>query len=427
MKIKRPLREWLLLAATLLVGFLILASFGWTSDEGTLRGTYLLGVAIIVSVYALLALGLSVEMGYAGLLNFGHVAFMGLGAYTMAVFTIKNKAQIAPALVGDQPWAFVTLALLGFVVAFLVSLLALGLLEKLRAPRRVAILGALGLAIILGALAAWSPYPMGARESTNMVLFLGMLLAIVVAAVAGLLVGFIGLRLREDYLAIATLGFAEVVRLVTINEEDLTNGTQGIQSIPTPLANWAVSTPWVQDLAAKWNVLAVPLVTAGAAVIAVIVAFVILETLARSPWGRVLKAIREDEEVAAALGKNVLLYKLEALMIGSALAAVAGILFSLYVASGVPDYFLSIVTFYSFAILVLGGVGNHKGAIIGAILIWTIFELGNNLTSLQFFKDHHLDFAGPPQTILVGLVLILVVMLRPQGIVGSKEEMSFGK
>jgi ABC-type branched-subunit amino acid transport system permease subunit len=93
----------------------------------------------------------------------------------------------------------------------------------------------------------------------------------------------------------------------------------------------------------------------------------------------------------------------------------------------VPDNFLAIVTFYSFAILVLGGVGNHKGAILGAVVIWTLFEVGNNLTNLPFFRAHGIQFAGPPQNILVGLVLVLVVMLRPQGVVGSKEEMALGK
>lgn len=424
---RRNLREWLLLAGTLLVGFLALAAFGWTSPAHDLRGTYLLGVAVIVSVYALLALGLSMEMGYAGLLNFGHVAFMGLGAYAMAVFTIKNRGQIAPALEGAQPWAFVVLGLMGLALAFVVYVLALALLQKLRAPRRAAVLGALAVALAAGAFVAIKAYPLGPRESVNAVLFLGILLGVALASIAGLLVGFVGLRLREDYLAIATLGFAEVMRLVAINEEQVTNGTQGIQSIPVPLADWALRTPWFRDLARAWDVQPVTLVTALVAVVAVVIAFVVLEILARSPWGRVLKAIREDEEVASSLGKNVLLYKLQALMLGSGLAALAGIVFTFYVASVVPENFLSIVTFYSFAILVLGGVGNHKGAIIGAAIIWGIFEFANNLTSLEFFRDRGIQFAGPPQAILIGLVLILVVVLRPQGLVGSKEEMALGK
>ncbi|HVM45656.1 MAG TPA: branched-chain amino acid ABC transporter permease, partial [Candidatus Thermoplasmatota archaeon] len=143
--------------------------------------------------------------------------------------------------------------------------------------------------------------------------------------------------------------------------------------------------------------------------------------LMRSPWGRVLKAIREDDAVAASLGKNVTLYKLQALMIGAGIAALAGILAAWNVNSVFPEHFLVVVTFFAFIILVMGGIGNHKGAVLGAVILWGIFSLADSLTGLAFIK------AGPIQNILIGLVLILVMMLRPYGAIGRKEELVLGK
>lgn len=169
----------------------------------------------------------------------------------------------------------------------------------------------------------------------------------------------------------------------------------------------------------------------------VALAFLVLEILARSPWGRVLKSIREDEEVAAALGKNTLLYKLQAIMIGSALAAVAGILFLWNKTNVYPTDFLPIITFYTIAILVLGGIGNHKGAVLGAVVLWGIFEFAGSMNNafrvpcregdVNWLLSFFCDFAGPKQLLLVGVVLILVVMFRPQGAVGNKEELAHAK
>ncbi|MEA3201708.1 MAG: neutral amino acid transport system permease protein [Thermoplasmata archaeon] len=430
---KRGLREWLLLGGTFLLVLAILAAFGFTGPGvHKLRATYLATVLFTIAIYALLALGLSVEMGYAGLLNFGHVAFMGIGAYGLAVFVHKNAAAMKPALTGSQPWGLALVALMALALGFLVYVLALLLAQRVKPLARLAAWIAAGLGALAALGAAYAMFPLGDVGAANALVFLGVLVGVVGAALAGLLMGFAGLRLREDYLAIATLGFAQVVFLVALNEEPLTGGSLGIQAIHNPVIDAVRSSPWLQALAERIDS-ASPIPLANAlgnalfSLLLVAVCFALLETLARSPWGRVLKAIREDEEVAASLGKNVLLYKLQALMIGSALAAAAGILFIWNAGAVVPEDFLALVTFYTFAILVLGGVGNHKGALIGALVIWGIFELASNVSSLDFFKQHGIQFAGPPQSMFVGLVLILVVMLRPQGVVGKKEEMSLGK
>lgn len=427
----RSAREWLVVGGIVLVVTMVLGSFGFIGPgaTGDVHGKYLLGRLFIVGVFALLALGLSLEMGYAGLLNLGHVAFMAIGGYTMAIFSTSltradKWGDLRPVLEGASAWGIATCVLAALLVALLVYVPLLLSLQRFAGRRRWPFFAA-GLAGL--AAAAWAfarMFPLEENGATNMIVLLGLLLGMALAAIAGGLLGLTGLRLREDYLAIVTLGAAESLRLVLANEEWLTQGTQGIQSVPNPIFAWETRTPWIDALSKTWNVLPFYLAIAIVAVLAVALVFLVVETISRAPWGRVLKAIREDEDVASALGKNVLLYKLQALMVGSAIAALAGALYVWNSSQVVPEDFLSLVTFYSLAILILGGIGNHKGAIVGAFILFGVIELGSNLTFLQRYG---IQFAGPLQNIFVGLVLILVVMLRPQGAIGSKEEMVLGK
>ena len=423
---RRARRDWLLVAVTVGVVYVLLAQF-FGADAAS-PGRYLVGLTITIAVYALLSLGLNLEMGQAGLFNFGHVAFMGIGAYAAVIFSKRTEEALAPALEGSGPGAFAFAVLVASLGGLLVYL-PLGLVTRRvrRLSARAGILAALVPALLVAALVLWAVLPLSPRDAKNAVAVLGVLLGVAVSALGGLLLGLAALRLREDYLAIVTLGTSQILLLVALNEEWLTQGSQGILAIQIPLADWARGTQWWRDLARDWELLPIPLAYAAVGVLAVLLAYVVLETLARSPWGRVLKAIREDEEVASSLGKDVLWYKLQALMIGSGLAALAGILFVWSVSSIVPTHFLAVVTFIVFAMLVLGGIGNHRGAILGAVVIWGIFELGGSLNNLALFREHGINWAGPLQNIFVGLVLILVVMFRPQGAVGNKEELSLGK
>lgn len=411
-----------------LVGVLaLLASFSFF-QSGKVAGNYLVGVALTIAIYAIFSLGLSLEMGHTGLPNFGHVAFMGIGAYTVAILTYKAGGRIAPALEGWSMWGGLVAILVVLVAALLVYVPILMLAQRRRAwSPRTRLLVAAVPAALAGIAAGARTFPMSEHAAQNAVVFLGILLGVSLAALAGLILGVAGLRLREDYLAIVTLGAAEILRRFALNEEWLTEGSQGIQRLHRPVTDWARETQWWRDLARSMDLLPAQLANLAVAILVVIMAYFLLHALARSPWGRVLRAIREDEEATAALGKNVLLYKLESLMIGSALAAAAGILFIWNLASVVPEHFLSVITFYAVAILVLGGMGNHRGAILGAILIWGVFEFAGNLSNLPWFRARDIVFAGPPQQIFVGLVIILVVMFRPQGAIGNKEELSYGK
>ncbi len=431
---------------------------------------YFISLIIFTAIFALFGLGLNLQWGFTGLINFGHVAFMTIGAYTTILLSLQGVPLI--------------------------------------------------FAVLAGA---------------------------VLSALLGLLIGFSTLRLREDYLAIVTIGVSEVVRLVALNEEWLTRGTRGVYNYQLPLANfnpnlfsrvgmiavlttvvglaywqlwrwmrrhlqktsrsqavksaliWAgytgslvllltgagfvaqqlklsnavspgalsalliatlVGIGWLYTWLAQrlvntltdWSIglslFTVTLISglglwiygisaqalynysykAGLMLLLVVVLAIVfawIEWLVRSPWGRVLKAIREDEEVAKALGKNVFWYKLQSLMLGGAIAGIAGAFYAWQLTYINPDGFIPLITFQAWTIVVLGGAGNNTGTLLGATIFWAY----NTATRFVLKDIVPLDDArlGAFRIMIIGLILMVVMMWRPQGILGKKEELTLGR
>ncbi|MCS6942454.1 MAG: branched-chain amino acid ABC transporter permease [Geminocystis sp.] len=367
---------------------------------------YLVFLTISASIYALFALGLNLQWGFTGLINFGHVAFLTLGAY----FTVLLEMRLG--------------------------------------------------------------VPM----------FISMLIAVLACCLFGLIIGFSSIKLREDYLAIVTIGAGELVRLIVQNEEQLTNGTFGLQGYNLPLGKGvpnffgklvmiatltflAIFALWqlfknlklrlklAQEIQGKsfqppsrfstyfWGAVAVIFILvcyvngvialynytykAGLMLLTLIALAVVywgLETLVHSPWGRVLKAIREDEEVAISLGKNVFWYKLQAFMLGGGIAGVAGAFYSWQLTTIYPSSFEPLMTFNAWIIVVLGGAGNNAGVLLGAIIFWAYDSLTRFLFgSLPFFTSAQV---ASFRVMVIGLILILLMLWRPQGILGKKGELS---
>lgn len=190
----------------------------------------------------------------------------------------------------------------------------------------------------------------------------GWLASMLTAAAIAYLIGRICLRLRSDYLAIATIGIAEILRLVIKNYQDLTGGTYGIQNLPKPFE-------FLGGYAADIAFLAV-----GIAIILVL--FILIERMWRSPWGRVMRAIRENEVAAAAAGKNVEAFRLEAFVVGSALMGLAGAM-AVHAAKsvGIEGTEPLEVTFLLWVMLIVGGSGNNLGALVGVVLIWALWSI----------------------------------------------------
>lgn len=239
--------------------------------------------------------------------------------------------------------------------------------------------------------------------------------AVLAAVAAGLLVGIPSLRLRSDYFAIATIAFAEIVRYIFQNA-DFAGGNQGILGFDE---SWRHLSDRISDALAPLGLgdsTQLPLF------LVVWLAFglclVGLRALQASPWGRVLKAIREDEEAAAALGKNVLAYKLQSLAIAAALAALSGFFLAFNVTYLYPGEFDPNLTFFGYAVLILGGFASYGGIALGTILLWSLIE-GLRFLDLPLSSGQQ----GSLRFVLVGLALVLLSMLRPQGLLGRKAEM----
>jgi branched-chain amino acid transport system permease protein len=286
---------------------------------------YLIAMAVSAGIYALMALGVNVMWGFAGMVNLGLVGFFAVGAYTSALLT-KG-----------------------------------------------------GVAIALGIVAAG-----------------------VIASGVGALVSLVTVRLRGDYLAIVTLGFAETIRIVASNAIPLTNGTDGISGIPGPYRG-ALSPE-------QFNLLYL-------AIVAVIVAIAYLgaERLRASPFGRVLRAIRDDEQVASVAGKHVTLFKVKAFALGSAALGIAGALYAHYTSYIAPDIFVPLLTLYIKLALLAGGLGNNRGAIVGAFAV--VFLLESTRFVIPFVPGITPVQGAAIREFLIAAFLLVMLRYKPTGLV----------
>ena len=235
---------------------------------------------------------------------------------------------------------------------------------------------------------------------------LGLLSATAAGGIAGLVVCFSTLRLRDDYLAIVTLGFAEIVRLVASNEIWLTGGTDGISGIPGLLPRGAGPLFHLGSLAI--------------AALAVTAVYLLQRRLLASPWGRALRAVREDQTVAAVAGKNVVRFKAQAFSLAAAIAGLAGGLYGHYTSYVAPDQFGPLITVYVFLAVTAGGNARPGGAVLGAYLLVAFLEatrflaeLAPGISALQ---------RAALREILVGLGLVLVLSLRPDGLLPERSQ-----
>ena len=306
-------------------------------------------VGVMAGIYTLFTLGLQVQFGLAGLLNFGQVGFMAIGAYTMAILVVK------------QGWSM------------------------------------------------WLATP----------------LAVVVAAAAGVLVGLPTLRLRGDYFAFVTIAFSEIVRWVATNEDRLTGGSQGTinlsgEGVATQYNGaWERFQGWVGDelhIGSKDVVMLIIVWTVA------LLLLWLTARLARTPWGRVLRAIREDEDATASLGKPVFRYRLQALALGAAFAGLAGCFYAWQFSFFGPDDFQPLITFFGWMILILGGVGRVWAVPVGAAIFGFLFAATR---FFDFPPFSYLDSADRAyvRLMVIGLAIVLLVVFRPQGILGRREEM----
>lgn len=313
-----------------------------------------ISVGILAGIYGIFTLGLQLNVGFTGILNFGQAGFMALGAYSAIILVVEVGINF----------------------------------------------------------------------------YLALPLSIMITMLAGILIGLPTVRLRADYLAIATIAFSEVIRISVQNLRGLTGGNQGTISIELENdrffnESWKQVSDWMTT-----NIFD-PIGLTGSEFInlpllVVVWAFLIigafsLQRLVRTPWGRVLRAVREDEDAARALGKNAFSYKLQSLAIAASLGAIAGWFLAISQGSVSQEAFEPIWTFIGYTVLVLGGLATFPGVLFGSFIFWTIYE-GLRALDLPLTSDKDAAL----RLVIVGLILIGLMALRPQGTLGKKEEMVLG-
>lgn len=277
------------------------------------------------------------------------------------------------------------------------------------------------VAVAAGAYGAAIPMEAGAS------LAVGVLCGVAAALVVSLFLGVAALRLRLDYLAIATIAFAEIFRQVVRSNwaEPVTGGVFGIQQFANDFFNlnpinkgrygWG---GFSYDYRSLW------IMIVGWTLIAIGVLGMYL--LVHSPWGRAVRAIREDEQVARSLGKNVFFIRLQSFMIGSVFGAFAGVLLAF--ANNVnPEFYNLILTFWIYTALLIGGMGRVLGPVAGAVVFWFLFQWFEGFMRSSIEEGWYGSLlqdtdAGPFRFMLFGLILMLLVVFRPQGFFGDKEE-----
>ncbi len=317
--------------------------------------------------FALAALGLNIHFGFTGLLNFGQAVFMAAGAYGLAMTVASEEPHdLILFTIGD------------------------------------------GNGFWLG-------------------IFMGV---IVFPVILALILGIPTLRLRADYLAMVTIATAEIFRLVarTPALDDWTGSSDGLTGFASTFYDWSPFEPRQRYFFNLFQGNQMWVFIIGWITVA-IVAF-ILWLLIRSPWGRVLKAIREDEDAARSLGKNAYAYKMQALILGGVVGAIGGTLRAIGTQSAQPDNFITDVTFFAWVAVILGGAGKVFGPIIGSMLLWATLAFADTFLREGVDAGWVPDWlitgtqVGQVRFMLVGLGLVFLAWRRPQGIFGNKEEMA---
>ncbi|MGH7102197.1 MAG: branched-chain amino acid ABC transporter permease [Acetobacteraceae bacterium] len=353
----------------------VVVSFGLAAELPTGILAYLVTFSTMASIYAVLSLGLNSQWGLAGHPNFGIAGFFAVGAFTEALFTTTMPT---------------------------------------------------------GILAQYSKQAFG----LDMPFLAGVLAAAVITAIVGFLVSVPVLRLRTDFLAIATLGIAELIRLVFQNERWLANGPQPLRGIPQPLicvfqhpsCSWlpgSVSAFLTPVALRDYIYLYLVIVVLFLAVI-----YLLLERISRSPWGRVLRAVRDEEASAAMSGKNVTFYRIESFVVGAFIMGIGGALYTNFILSIDYSHFQPLfATFIIWVMLMFGGSGNNRGAILGAFVIWAIWS---GTSFVIHFLSPVLQAISPDLTsrsaflrwTLIAILLGLVVLFRPEGLIRERKVVS---
>ncbi|WP_370401413.1 ABC transporter permease subunit [Sulfitobacter sp. JB4-11] len=396
-------------------------------------------------ISSIMALGVNLQWGFAGLFNVGIMGFVALGGLaavlvgmepTEGAFAAGGFGVMGALLLGAgtiiaaifvmknlAPGALRTLAVIAVLIVgfFLFRALLDPSVERIEDinPAETGYLGGLGLPVIL----AW---PVGG-------LF---------AAAAAWLIGKTALGLRSDYLAIATLGIAEIIIAILKNEDWLTRGVKNVVGVPRPVPYEIdlQNDPAFVERAANWGLTPVEASTLwvkvcyiGLFAVVLILLMWMAQRALHSPWGRMLRAIRDNEVAAEAMGKDVTARHLQVFILGSAICGIAGAMMTTMDSQLTPGTYQPLrFTFLIWVMVIVGGSGNNLGSVLGGFLIWFLWVqvepmglwlmnvITAGMTDGSALKEHLLDSAAHMRLLTMGLVLLLVLRFSPRGLIPEK-------
>ena len=247
-----------------------------------------------------------------------------------------------------------------------------------------------------------------------------LIIGVISSILFGLILGLPAIRLRGDYLAIVTIAAAEIFRLLVRDLESITGGVYGIISFSESLQKYRPR--YIDDLLSVFQFSPNQAWVGFLAWIFIFFTLLFLKRLNNSPWGRALRAVREDEDAVRALGKNAVWLKLQSFMLGAGIGGLSGVLLAFNFGSLQTTTFVPLLTFYVWAIMILGGVGSLTGPIYGSIIFWVIISETDRFASLLFENADGQQIAGV-RFVLVGLLIMFLMIFKPSGLIGKKEEL----
>lgn len=380
-----------------------------------------------IACFSIIALGLSIQWGYAGLFNAGIMGFIALAAFTsMLVSFPVNEAFRQSTYVGELAWVFAQL-LIGIGVIWGIS--KLPFLQSRVGLRRFILVIAIAVTYLVF-MQNLAPVASGIEKEAGFIggfglpVWMGWVAGGIVAGVLAWFMGHICLGLRSDYLAIATLGIAEIIKAVLKNADWLTRGTLTVSPLP-----WPVSTPGeIGFIESRALYLTVTVIIIG-------LILWLLQRAYNAPWGRMIRAIRDNELSSAAMGKDVNSRRLEVFMLGAVLMGVGGAALVTFNSIFDPSGFLPLHhTFLIWVMVILGGAGNNMGTLLGTMIVYIVWVMSGPATLVIFEGIKHLglewfawqapnDFdsrALQMRVFLIGMTITLVLRYAPQGLLPEK-------
>ena len=398
-------------------------------------------------IAAIMALGLNIQWGYAGLFNVGVMGFSALGG--LAAILVSMPPTLEAWEVGGQG------ILVALALALLTTLAAIGAYKWI-APGRLRRLSIAAIIVVgffvsryyylpaVELIELVNPAQTGYLGGAGLPILLSWVVGGCFAAAAAWLVGKITLGLRADYLAIATLGISEIILAILRYEEWLTRGVNNVNGIPRPVpfeidiqtSDWGIA--WAQTFGVNVQDFAsifVKLAYFGMSIVVLALVFWLSERALRSPWGRMMRAIRDNETAAEAMGKDVKGRHLQVFVLGSAVIGIAGAMMVTLDGQFTPNSYNPLrFTFLIWVMVIVGGSGNNLGAILGGFLIWFFWVQAEPIglwfmaTATSFMSADHalrlhlLDGAAHMRLLIMGVILLLALRFRPKGLLPEDNE-----